>query len=124
MGVLARCFPRGLYILIAKRSLADMIGLSHKIAVLSQCGLPIRKLPGRTVRDRVMTGQRRILLVDDDGELNASLRRLLMREGYEVDQAGSVAETLHFAAAGQPYDAIILDLLLPDGDGRDLCRQL
>jgi DNA-binding response OmpR family regulator len=69
-----------------------------------------------------MTEQRHILVVDDDSDLRAALRRPLIAEGYMVTECGSAAETARIAATpGRRFDVIILDLGLPDGDGRDLC---
>jgi len=72
-----------------------------------------------------MTGQRHILVVDDDSDLRIALRRPLIAEGYTVTEAGSAAEAARAAfAPGRRFDVIILDLGLPDGDGRDLCVDL
>ena len=72
-----------------------------------------------------MTTQRRILIVDDDEDLRAALRRRLVAEGYGVSEVGTVAEASQLAMSGtMRFDAIILDLALPDGDGRDLCALL
>jgi DNA-binding response OmpR family regulator len=69
-----------------------------------------------------MTGQRHILVVDDDPDLRIALRRPLTAEGYVVHEAGNAAEAARAASApGRRFDVIILDLGLPDGDGRDLC---
>ena len=66
----------------------------------------------------------RILVVDDDVEFRRELaEQLALHEGFTVDQAGSVREALE--ATHEPvHDAIVLDVGLPDGDGRDLCRLL
>jgi DNA-binding response OmpR family regulator len=71
-----------------------------------------------------MAATHRILVVDDDVEFRRELAEQLgLHEGYVVDQAGSVREALE--ATREPgYDAIVLDVGLPDGDGRDLCRLL
>jgi DNA-binding response OmpR family regulator len=65
----------------------------------------------------------RILLVEDNKNLNNSLRRTLEEDGYAVDPAfdGLEAEDL---ALTYPYDGIILDLMLPKKDGVTLCREL
>jgi DNA-binding response OmpR family regulator len=65
----------------------------------------------------------RLLLIDDDTRLTDMLGDYLRRNGYEVDAAGSLGagrERLRGAA----YDALLLDLMLPDGDGLDLTREL
>jgi len=65
----------------------------------------------------------RLLLIDDDDRLTGMLGEYLRRAGYEVEVA-------HSLAAGRQrlehslFDALVLDLMLPDGDGLDLCREL
>ncbi|MBV8091953.1 MAG: response regulator transcription factor [Acetobacteraceae bacterium] len=73
-----------------------------------------------------MSGERPILLVDDDRSLRETLAEQLAVEGeFEVVGAGSIAEAEdQIAARGGRFDAIILDVTLPDGDGRDLCARL
>lgn len=65
----------------------------------------------------------RILLVEDDRELRATLREALTVEGYEVQAAASLADAraqLHQT----PMDLVLLDLGLPDGDGQTLLTEL
>ncbi|EGJ12323.1 MULTISPECIES: response regulator [Rubrivivax] len=65
----------------------------------------------------------RLLLIDDDSRLTTMVGDYLRRNGFEVDTAGSLAagrEQLRHRA----YDALLLDLMLPDGDGLDLTREL
>jgi CheY-like chemotaxis protein len=64
-----------------------------------------------------------ILLVDDDEVLSQVLRRVLTRDGYNVVEAGSVAQALERVREQRPALGL-LDLRLPDGDGVDLARQL
>ncbi len=65
----------------------------------------------------------RILLVEDDERLVTSLVGSLDTAGYAVDVA-STAQDGRWLATEVPYDAIILDVGLPDGDGIDLCARL
>lgn len=65
----------------------------------------------------------RVLLVDDDPVLADMVTRYLQRDGYQVDQLGDAALVAESVATTAP-DLLILDLLLPDGDGRDICRQI
>jgi DNA-binding response OmpR family regulator len=65
----------------------------------------------------------RLLLIDDDTRLSAMVGDYLRSGGFEVDTAGSLAGGRERLAAGH-YDALVLDLMLPDGDGLDLCREL
>ncbi|HSI50349.1 MAG TPA: response regulator [Ideonella sp.] len=72
----------------------------------------------------------RVLLVEDDRELRATLRSALDIEGYEVFTAASLAEaqalTTHLADALRPagFDLVLLDLGLPDGEGQQLLGTL
>jgi len=65
----------------------------------------------------------RILVVDDEPQILRALRTTLRGAGYEVDTASSAEEALADAAMSGP-DAVILDLVLPDGTGTDVCRTL
>jgi DNA-binding response OmpR family regulator len=73
-----------------------------------------------------MAGPRPILVVDDDAALRESLCEQLSHDGeFAPEQAGSAADALaRLAREGARYDAVILDIGLPDGDGRDLCARL
>lgn len=63
--------------------------------------------------------KRRLLIVDDDAELRGVLRDQLMAAGaFEVVEAGSIAEAQERVAAG-PLDLMVLDVGLPDMDGRE-----
>jgi len=65
----------------------------------------------------------RVLVVDDEPQILRALEITLQREGYDVETARTAAEALS-AAAARPPEAVILDLLLPDGRGTDVCREL
>jgi two-component system KDP operon response regulator KdpE len=64
-----------------------------------------------------------VLVCDDEPQILRALRITLRNEGFDVVAAASAGEALD-AAALQPPDAAILDLLLPDGDGIDVTRRL
>jgi two-component system OmpR family response regulator len=64
-----------------------------------------------------------ILLVEDDQELRGVLRRSLEEEGFTVRGAGTGAEAMERIASRTP-DALVIDVGLPDADGRDLCQAL
>jgi two-component system, OmpR family, KDP operon response regulator KdpE len=64
-----------------------------------------------------------VLVVDDEQQILRALRVILRDAGFEALPASTVAEALDVAAVERP-DAAIIDLVLPDGDGVDLCRQL
>lgn len=65
----------------------------------------------------------RILVIEDDDDVRAAIRRVLLLGGYEIIQAGTGQEGLERAQADVP-DAIVLDLGLPDIDGIEVCRML
>ena len=65
----------------------------------------------------------RILVVDDEQQILRALRTSLRGAGYEVETADT-AEGALAAAAMRPPEAVILDLVLPDGTGIDVCREL
>jgi len=65
----------------------------------------------------------RILIVEDEPDLLASLARALREEGYAVDTAGNGEDGL-FNAEENPYDAIVLDVMLPKIDGWELLARL
>jgi two-component system KDP operon response regulator KdpE len=70
-----------------------------------------------------VSGEPRILVVDDERPIRRALEVTLTKAGYRVATATTADETLT-AAALTPPDLVILDLMLPDGDGADVCRQL
>jgi DNA-binding response OmpR family regulator len=65
----------------------------------------------------------RILLVEDDPRLAALVSEYLGDAGYRVTVAGTGAAGLD-RAAREPFDALVLDLMLPDMDGLDVCRKV
>jgi two-component system KDP operon response regulator KdpE len=65
----------------------------------------------------------RVLVCDDEGQIVRALRIVLREAGFEVVAAATAQEALD-AAALRPPDAAIIDLLLPDGSGADVCRRL
>jgi DNA-binding response OmpR family regulator len=65
----------------------------------------------------------RLLVVEDEADLVSALKVGLSRAGYAVDTALTVAEAGRKLAV-EPYDLVVLDLMLPDGDGFELCRRI
>ena len=63
-----------------------------------------------------------VLIVDDDAELSAMLVRLLQAEGWAVD-AALTAAAANQAIARCPPEVVLLDVMLPDANGLDLCRR-
>ena len=73
-----------------------------------------------------MAGERPILIVDDDDALRATLIEQLQVDGeFQAIEAGSIADAGGMLdGSGSRFDAVILDVGLPDGDGRDFCADL
>ena len=65
----------------------------------------------------------RLLLIDDDTRLSAMVGDYLRQAGFDVDTAGTLAIGRQ-RLSDQSFDALVLDLMLPDGDGLELCREL
>jgi two-component system OmpR family response regulator len=65
----------------------------------------------------------RMLLIEDEPKMAALLRRGLTEEGYAVDVVHTGTDGI-WAATENPYDAIVLDVMLPDIDGFEVCRRL
>jgi two-component system OmpR family response regulator len=65
----------------------------------------------------------RVLVVEDDPRMAGLLRRGLQEEGYAVDVASNGEEGAWLGTENE-YDAVVLDVMLPDGDGFEVCRQL
>ena len=69
-----------------------------------------------------MANLKKILLVDDDEDIREALsEQLVMTEDFDVFEAGTGAQAME-KAKQEIYDLVILDVGLPDTDGRDLCR--
>jgi two-component system KDP operon response regulator KdpE len=67
--------------------------------------------------------RRRVLVCDDEPHVLRAVKVVLRQAGFDTIMASSVKEALDQAAVQHP-DAAILDLLLPDGDGVEICREL
>jgi two-component system KDP operon response regulator KdpE len=65
----------------------------------------------------------RVLVCDDELQILRALKVVLRDAGFEVEATATAREALD-AAAVRPPDAAIVDLMLPDGDGIDVCREL
>ena len=71
-----------------------------------------------------MANLRKILLVDDDDDLREALsEQLVMTEDFDVFEAGNGADGME-KARSEHFDLIILDVGLPDTDGRELCKRM
>ena len=70
-----------------------------------------------------MMNRKQVLVIEDEGSIAEPLAEALRREGFDVDVAGSAAEGLETFAVRSP-DLVLLDVMLPDGDGRDVLREI
>jgi two-component system KDP operon response regulator KdpE len=70
-----------------------------------------------------MTGGRRVLVCDDELQILRALKVILRDAEFDVIAAATAQEALDAAAVQRP-DAAILDLVLPDGDGVEVCRSI
>jgi two-component system, OmpR family, response regulator RegX3 len=68
-------------------------------------------------------GRRTILLVEDEESITTPLVDALHREGFDTAVAATAAESLEAFGRARP-DLVLLDVMLPDGSGFDLCREL
>jgi two-component system KDP operon response regulator KdpE len=68
-------------------------------------------------------GESRVLVVDDEPQIIRGLRVILTNAGYRVEEATTKKEALD-AVSVRPPDAIVLDLVLPDGDGIEVCTDI
>jgi two-component system, OmpR family, response regulator RegX3 len=67
--------------------------------------------------------RRRILLIEDEESISEPLERALGREGFDVSTAATAAEGRERFRERSP-DLVLLDVMLPDGDGRDILREI
>jgi two-component system, OmpR family, response regulator RegX3 len=68
-------------------------------------------------------GKRTVLVVEDEESITTPLTAALEREGFDAAVAPTAAEALELAGRLEP-DLVLLDLMLPDGSGLDVCREL
>lgn len=76
-----------------------------------------------TRRARSTAAARRILLVEDEPGLRVTLGDRLQREGYEVAASADGEDGLR-RATHEPFDLLVLDVMLPGRNGLELCREL
>src|SRR5690242_15336766 len=90
---------------------------SQRPAMLTRHGEGVRLLPGSG------PGHARVLVVDDEATIRDLLSGSLRFAGFEVVTAASGAEAVRAAARSRP-DLILLDVMMPDGDGFEVARRL
>jgi len=72
----------------------------------------------------VTESKQRLLVVEDEAHLAAGLKLNLELEGYLVDVAGTAREASQRMLSPDGYDALVLDVMLPDVNGFELCRRV
>jgi two-component system, OmpR family, response regulator len=65
----------------------------------------------------------RVLVVEDNARMAVLLQRGLVEEGYTVDVVGDGLDAIQMASK-QPYDAVVLDVMLPGADGFEVCTSM
>jgi DNA-binding response OmpR family regulator len=79
--------------------------------------------PSGQTLDEMLLGRRTVLVVEDEESIVVPLREALEREGFDVPVARTAEEALELARAAEP-DLVLLDVMLPDGSGFDVLREL
>ncbi|CAM3800022.1 histidine kinase [Bordetella sputigena] len=77
----------------------------------------------KRVEEKLQRRASRLLVVEDDPDLRASISLLLQADDIEITTAGTVAEALEHLAA-RTFDCMVMDLMLPDASGYDLLEQM
>jgi two-component system alkaline phosphatase synthesis response regulator PhoP len=70
-----------------------------------------------------MAGKKRVLVVDDEPDFVAVVRRNLEAEGFEVEEAYDGVEGMKRVQANPP-DAVVLDVMMPEKDGYEMCAEM
>jgi CheY-like chemotaxis protein len=87
-------------------------------------GNPAEAAPAAATGAPPPTARPRVLLVDDHHEARAAIAKYLGYHGFDVTEAGTGAVALAAVAAGPAFPYLLLDLSLPDMDGRDVARKV
>jgi two-component system alkaline phosphatase synthesis response regulator PhoP len=70
-----------------------------------------------------MSDKKRVLLVDDEPDLISLLKKRFIKEGFDVEVAYNGNEAIEKVTANPP-DAIVLDVMMPEKDGYEVCAEL
>ena len=87
----------------------------------------VERILGQIVEEEpeeVASGPHRILIVDDDAEARLLMRTLLEAEDFEVEEASGGREAMDLLKSDPNYSLCILDLSMPDLDGREVLKQI
>ena len=86
--------------------------------------MTITAMHSQTILERRMTTARKILIIDDDEDLRESLtEQLALHEEFDTMEAGSAAQGIELSRT-EHIDLVLLDVGLPDMDGRECCKIL
>ena len=90
----------------------------------SMTGVPILAAPGAIVEIagfvwETLNQMKRVLVVEDELSMRETLKCLMVRWQYEVTLSESVREAQHCMLSKPPFDIVVSDYLLPDGDGKE-----
>jgi two-component system, OmpR family, response regulator RegX3 len=80
-------------------------------------------VPAPSIAEAMATGRRTVLMVEDEASITEPLREALEREGFDTELAPTAGEALDAAERVSP-DLVLLDVMLPDGSGFEVCRAL
>ena len=64
-----------------------------------------------------------VLLIEDEPDIRKNLEYNLEKEGYTVSSSGSISESMSLIESNL-FSLVLLDLMLPDGSGLDLCKKI
>jgi two-component system alkaline phosphatase synthesis response regulator PhoP len=95
----------------------------HRITAEKSKKIRKQNTPELQQRRYSMSGKKRILVVDDEPDFCAIVQGQLEKEGFEVEIAYNGVEGLEKVHANPP-DAIVLDVMMPEMDGYEVCRKL
>ena len=101
------------------------VARDHRFDSRARGGRPGGKPTGSCVRivSVAMVSRKKVLVIEDERPIAEPLADALRREGFDVHLAATAADGLEAFSAQAP-DIVLLDVMLPDGDGRDVLRQI
>jgi len=98
------------------------VGTTLRVYLPAHDRSSLRPMP--KTEDNGQGGSERILVAEDNPQVQSLLRRILERAGYQVTTADDGAQAIEIVMSGQRFDAIILDAIMPNVSGREAYEQL